>query len=250
MNSSLSRPTALSACFGNLLPKQLNNILLSQDFFHSGPLAWVHTIANARGLARRANEQRMTSTTERLAAAILADHARPTTQHNIVPCFVCGHTFVYKGRKGDLNGRFCSMRCQEWYDAGHPVAITDSIDCGMKRGSKGFYIDCAGCHKEFESLGQRCGSTECERRHRERRDNLAVMAEVGVGPIAERGVKRRAKPRSPNGARAGRSPARLGTARRNVREKPKGPLGARTGFWSSKRSKRPHKNLAFFCPLN
>ena len=131
----------------------------------------------------------MTSTTERLAAAILADHARPTTQHNIVPCFVCGHTFVYKGRKGDLNGRFCSMRCQEWYDAGHPVAITDSIDCGMKRGSKGFYIDCAGCHKEFESLGLRCGSTECERRHRERRDNLAVMAEVGVGPIAKRGCE-------------------------------------------------------------
>ena len=66
----------------------------------------------------------MTSTTERLTAAILADRARPTTQHNIVPCFVCGHTFVYKGRRGDLNGRFCSMRCQDWYDAGNPPSPT------------------------------------------------------------------------------------------------------------------------------
>jgi hypothetical protein len=72
MNSSLSRPTALSACFGNLLPKQLNNILFSQDFYHSGQLAWAHTVANARGLARRANDQRMTGTTERLTAAIRA----------------------------------------------------------------------------------------------------------------------------------------------------------------------------------
>jgi hypothetical protein len=122
----------------------------------------------------------MTSTTERLTAAILADHARPTTQHNIVPCFVCGHTFVYEGRRGDLGGRFCSMRCQDWYDAGNPVAVTDSIDYGMKRGSKGFYIDCAHCRKEFESLGLRCCSAECERKHRERRDNFAVMAEVDI----------------------------------------------------------------------
>jgi hypothetical protein len=131
----------------------------------------------------------MTTTTERLTAAILADHARPTTQHNIVPCFVCGHTFVYKGRRGDLYGRFCSMRCQDRYDAGNPVAVTDSIECGMKRGSKGFCIDCAECHKEFESLGLRCCSTECERRHRERRDNLAFMAEVGIEPSAKRGCE-------------------------------------------------------------
>ena len=57
----------------------------------------------------------MTGTTERLTAAILADPARPTTHHNIVPCFVFGYTFVYKGRRGDLGGRFCSMRCQDWF---------------------------------------------------------------------------------------------------------------------------------------
>jgi hypothetical protein len=128
----------------------------------------------------------MTSTTERLTAAILADRARPTTQHNIVPCFVCGYTFVYKGRRDDLNGHFCSMRCQEWYDAGNAPISDQRIvyryrDARpMKSGSKGFYIACAHCRKEFESLGLRCCSAECERTHRERRDNFAVMAEVGI----------------------------------------------------------------------
>ena len=91
-------------------------------------------------------------------AAILADRARPTTQHNIVLCYVCGHTFVYKGRRGDPNGRFCSMRCQDWYDAGN-APITDRRIVyryrdgrSMKSISKGFYIACAHCREEFESL--------------------------------------------------------------------------------------------------
>lgn len=59
----------------------------------------------------------------RLANALLADRAgrdTATSRHNIVACFTCGFTFVYKGHTGDLNGRFCSMRCQDWYDAGNP----------------------------------------------------------------------------------------------------------------------------------
>ena len=134
----------------------------------------------------------MTSTTERLTAAILADRARPTTQHNIVPCFVCGYTFVYKGRRGDLNGRFCSMRCQDWYDAGN-APITDQRIVyryrdgrPMKSGSKGFYIACAHCREEFESLGLRCCSAECERAHREREENLVIMAQAGIEPTAKR----------------------------------------------------------------
>ena len=134
----------------------------------------------------------MTSNTERLTAAILADRARQTTQHNIVPCFACGHTFVYKGRRGDLNGRFCSMRCQDWYDAGN-APITDQRIVyryrdgrPMKSGSRGFYIDCAHCRKEFESLGLRCCSAECERAHREREENLVIMAQAGIGPTAKR----------------------------------------------------------------
>jgi hypothetical protein len=78
------------------------------------------------------------SKAERLAAALLADRDRPTTQHNVVACFSCGTTFVYKGRQGEgshwigsdedghpspdasLNGRFCSLRCQQWFDDGNP----------------------------------------------------------------------------------------------------------------------------------
>jgi predicted nucleic acid-binding Zn ribbon protein len=60
---------------------------------------------------------------ERLAAALLADQqerTQRTVNHNIIACFSCGYTFVYRGRQGELNGRFCSMRCQDWYDAGNP----------------------------------------------------------------------------------------------------------------------------------
>jgi len=129
------------------------------------------------------------SKTERLAAAILAERDRPTTQHNIVPCFVCGQTFVYRGRRGELNGRFCSLRCNGWYDAGdEPVA--DEIvyrwrGGPMEKCTRGFYINCAHCRQEFESLGLQCCSTDCERSLRERQDNLAVMAEVGIEPKAK-----------------------------------------------------------------
>ena len=37
-----------------------------------------------------------------------------------------------------------------------------------------------------ESRGLRCCSTDCERTYRERRDNLTVMAEVGIEPSAKR----------------------------------------------------------------
>jgi hypothetical protein len=60
------------------------------------------------------------SRVERLAAALLADRRRTDDgKHNIVPCFACGHGFIYKGRRGNLNGRFCSMRCQQWIDDGN-----------------------------------------------------------------------------------------------------------------------------------
>jgi hypothetical protein len=128
-----------------------------------------------------------------LTAAILADRdCRTNSNHNIIPCFVCGHTFVYPGRRGDLNGRFCSMRCQEWYDADNAPISDQKIvfrrrdGRPMKSGSKGFYIACGNCRKEFESLGPRCCSTECERSFREREENLAAMAEVGIEPAAKR----------------------------------------------------------------
>jgi ribosomal protein L24E len=131
------------------------------------------------------------SKTERLAAAILADRDRPASQHNVVPCFVCGHTFVYRARRGDLNGRFCSMRCQDWYDAGNEPIGEEIVyrwrdGQPMKKSANGFHINCAHCRKEFESLGMRCCSTDCERAYVERKSNLAVMAEAGIEPSARR----------------------------------------------------------------
>jgi hypothetical protein len=50
----------------------------------------------------------------------------------------------------------------------------------MRMGSHGLLIECAGCGRQFDSRGLRCCSTGCERQYRERKDNAAVMAEVGM----------------------------------------------------------------------
>jgi hypothetical protein len=128
--------------------------------------------------------------TQRLADALLADRRRETSsRHNIISCFSCGYTFLYKGRQGELNGRFCSMRCQNWYDAGNPpIAVANDtslvgwrviagVEVGndyhasvfarcapipMKRTTGGFKINCAHCATEFESDGLRYCSLKCE----------------------------------------------------------------------------------------
>lgn len=130
------------------------------------------------------------SKSEKLAELLLSDRERPKVYHNIIPCWSCGHTFVYRGRQGELNGNFCSMRCQDWYDAGNPSferqrELTKIVyrwrdGRPMRPGKEGFYIACAHCNKEFESKGLRCCSVECERGLKERADNLAVMAEAGI----------------------------------------------------------------------
>jgi len=81
----------------------------------------------------------MTTKTEKLAALLLADRDKPekTTHHNIIACFSCGHRFVYRDRRGELNGRFCSTRCQEWYDEGNepinePIVYRWSDDRPMR----------------------------------------------------------------------------------------------------------------------
>jgi hypothetical protein len=128
---------------------------------------------------------------EKLSAALLADRERETPRHNIVSCFVCGHTFVYRGRRADVNGRFCSLRCQAWYDADYEP-IADEIIYRWRDGrpilktSDGFRINCAYCGKEFESLGLRCCSSECEHAYCDREHNLAIMAEAGIEPSPKR----------------------------------------------------------------
>jgi hypothetical protein len=128
---------------------------------------------------------------------------------------MCGYTFVYRGRQGERNGRFCSMWCQDWFDAGNaPVSNANNYTLtgwrvmagppgtkigsdyyatvlgrqpiDMRPGRDGFYIRCAHCRKEFESKGLRCYSTDCERGLKEHRDNLAVMAEAGIEVAAKR----------------------------------------------------------------
>ena len=78
---------------------------------------------------------------ETLAAALLADRQRDTsTRHNIIPCRTCGYTFVYKGRRGDLNGNFCSLHCQSWYDAGNPPIEHDQPEKAYKAPIEGWRV--------------------------------------------------------------------------------------------------------------
>jgi hypothetical protein len=161
----------------------------------------------------------LTDRQQRLTEALLADRNRVNADRgDVVACRVCKYSFRNRGRRGELNGNFCSMRCQDWYDAGNPapsnpinyaVPIRDCVviagppsmkigssyyggifgdreDAEMKPTTNGFRIQCAHCAKEFESLGLRCCSPECERGYRERQENLAVMAEVGIEPTSKR----------------------------------------------------------------
>ena len=58
--------------------------------------------------------------TQRLAAALLADRDKPTTDRtDIIKCFMCGCLMVYRG------SRFCSDRCRDCYDSGEPAYEQD-----------------------------------------------------------------------------------------------------------------------------
>jgi hypothetical protein len=110
--------------------------------------------------------------TERLAKALLADRNRPVTERtDIGKCFVCERGMMYRG------SRFCSERCREWFDAGNQPPIEPVLKTR---------INCANCGQEFDSKGLRCCSTKCERRYRDRQDNLAIMAEVGIEAAPKR----------------------------------------------------------------
>ena len=155
-----------------------------------------------------------------LAAAIEADLLRQDRQRaDITSCFQCGHGMMYR------DSRFCSDRCRDFYDAGNagfaqdlrqpkanygitgwrvvagPPGVVVGSDYykplrdafgkrayqGPMRPTKaGFMILCANCQKDFESKGLRCCSDVCERRYREKKDNLAVMAKIGIEPAVKR----------------------------------------------------------------
>jgi hypothetical protein len=131
----------------------------------------------------------MPAATKSLARIIEADllrepETRPT--HNVVDCFTCGRSFLFKQPTGDDSGRFCSFRCRDGYDAGAPrfdpgyASKTNPRWYSLPMGPRGFLISCFGCGKRFDSIGLRCCSTECERTYRRREEAIDVMAEVGI----------------------------------------------------------------------
>jgi hypothetical protein len=126
--------------------------------------------------------------------------------------------------------RFCSARCREGFDAGappfeperdeptrkhaswislkpthvvagppgyvpgelyDPLAKSRRLSRGIRgRGAEGWLIECLGCGKQFDSTGLRCCSTDCERRYRERGENEALMANVGMDAPVKRKCER------------------------------------------------------------
>ena len=56
-----------------------------------------------------------TERAERLAANLLADRQRERPKHEYCACWSCGTTYINRGR------HFCSISCQEWFDAGNPT---------------------------------------------------------------------------------------------------------------------------------
>jgi len=115
------------------------------------------------------------------------------SSHKVAECFTCGRSFLYKGPNGHNNGRFCSTRCCEGYDAGAPRYASKDNSIFRDRSGQptrmarhGFLVECKGCGKEFDSKGVRCCSTECERTYRQRQEAEALMAEVGIDPPTRR----------------------------------------------------------------
>jgi hypothetical protein len=101
------------------------------------------------------------SKTKRLARALLRDRA-PSSKPPSPTCFTCGRSYW----RGD--GRFCSPRCRDAFDAGFPPYDPSYADKTNPRwyslpiGRHGFLIDCANCKKRFDSVGLRCCSPKCE----------------------------------------------------------------------------------------
>jgi len=142
------------------------------------------------------------SRNERLAEAILKDRAARTepARSKSVLCFCCGRSFTYRGHSGDDNGCFCSVRCREGYDAGYPAFDPDYASKNNPRwyslpiAPHGFYIDCAGCGRRFESLGLRCCSSECTRMAQGRVETRALIAEAGISIDKRRPCQKCGKP--------------------------------------------------------
>jgi hypothetical protein len=124
---------------------------------------------------------------KRLTEALLADRG-DTERADIIKCFMCRFGMMYRG------SCFCSDRCRVFHDASHEhdrphvIAYRDQAGQPMKPTVDAFRISCAHCAREFEILGLRCCSADCERRYRERQENLALMAAGGIEAAPEEAV--------------------------------------------------------------
>jgi hypothetical protein len=88
-----------------------------------------------------------------------------------------------EGKGTGANARFCSILCQNAFDAGY-VHREPKPRYNLPPRGDGFLISCKGCRRPFVSKGLRCCSTECERQMREKAEIAATMAEVGMEPVA------------------------------------------------------------------
>jgi len=135
---------------------------------------------------------------ERLTTQILQDRGRREAPPP-GECFACGRPYVHQPATGDDSSRFCSMLCHKWYDEGKTVFGTVQawwqaewrhvagppagyLPKPMGRSGEGFMVSCAGCGRKFKSLGLRYCAPDCRKRERERAENQAAMAEVGMEP--------------------------------------------------------------------
>jgi hypothetical protein len=180
----------------------------------------------------------------------------------------CGHTFMYRGRRGDLNGRFCSMRCQAWHDAGNqPIGRSDPLSVqlrdwkvvagppGVEVGSS-YYATVFGnrCLTDMRQSGDgfaiKCAA-DAPRSSRPAVCAVAVSSASGAIRSASRtwrpwprSVWRRrpsaavpiqtARTSSRRGGMVGESRRRRGSALIGARGRPKGPFRrGRPSFWRS-----------------
>jgi hypothetical protein len=102
------------------------------------------------------------------------------TTTEIAECFACSRSYL----SGD--GRFCSVKCRTAFDDGFQPHERTAARYSLPISGDGFMIPCVGCGKPFSSLGLRACSKECERQYLDRKDTLAVLAEVGIEVSAKR----------------------------------------------------------------
>jgi len=113
-------------------------------------------------------------------------------------CFLCGRSFWHSKAE---NGRFCSARCQGFYDAGSRKIEFDSFaaryrvvagdDPGrlpepMKRGPRGWFVPCRHCGAEFESMGLAYCSEKCRFDGHQNAVNSDILAEVDMEAIPKK----------------------------------------------------------------